>query len=39
LLGLAELWGCVTGLGRYPAARRAAARVAADHPIERAPHE
>jgi hypothetical protein len=27
----------VTGLGRYPAARRAAARVAADHPIERVP--
>jgi GT2 family glycosyltransferase len=38
-LGLAELRGCVTGLGRYPAARRAAARVAADHPIEREPHE
>jgi GT2 family glycosyltransferase len=35
-LGLAELLGCVTGLGRYPAARRAAARVAADHPTERA---
>jgi GT2 family glycosyltransferase len=34
-LGLAELRGCVTGLGRYPASRRAAARVAADHPIER----
>jgi len=36
-LGLAELRGCVTGLGRYPAARRAAVRVAADHPIERVP--
>jgi O-antigen biosynthesis protein len=37
-LGLAELRGCVAGLGRYPAARRAAARVAADHPIGGPPH-
>lgn len=28
-LGLAELQGCLIGLGRYPAARRAAARLAA----------
>ena len=38
-LGLAELRGCITGLGRYPASRRAAARVAADYPIEREDHE
>lgn len=38
-LGLVELQGCVRGLGRYPAARRAAARVAADHPIDRERHE
>lgn len=36
-LGIAELRGCLTGLGRYPAARRAAARVAANYSIERAP--
>jgi hypothetical protein len=28
-LGLAELQGCLIGLARYPAARRAAARLAA----------
>jgi O-antigen biosynthesis protein len=38
-LGLAELRGCVTGLGRYSAARRVAVRVAADHPIESERHE
>jgi len=36
-LGLAELRGCVTGLGRYPVARRAAARLAAEHDVERMP--
>ncbi len=38
-LGLAELRGCITGLGRYRASQRAAARVAADYPIEREDHE
>jgi hypothetical protein len=31
-LGLAELRGCLIGLGRYPAARRAAARLSGEPP-------
>ena len=36
-LGLAELRGCLAGLGRYPVARRAAERLAANFDVERVP--
>jgi hypothetical protein len=36
-LGIAELRGCLTGLGRYPVARRAAARLAEEYDVERVP--
>jgi hypothetical protein len=36
-LGMAELRGCVAGLARYPASRRAAARTAGDHRLDWVP--